>query len=113
MDKTTRMNAIPITATLHGNIVELDMNMVEYVCVRMVDQENIADHKKQTHFCGAHFPLRDLEYAERIGGQVRVDGQHKKDDQHRRGHALAHITGEREAEKQEHRAEGIYDLGPT
>src|SRR5437762_8140448 len=57
--------------------------MVEDMRVRMVDQEDIANHQQQTHFCGTHFPLGDLEYAERIGGQIRVDGQHEKDDQQR------------------------------
>src|SRR5205807_5592584 len=48
--------------------------------------------------------------SERVGRQIRVDGQHKKDNQQRGGDPLAHVTREREAEKQKQRAERIDDV---
>src|SRR5260370_23647551 len=84
--------------------------MAEYVCMRTVDQIQIADTKQQTYLGWAHFPVRDLEHSQGVSSQVGVDCQHQKHDKHRRGYSLAYVTGKREPKNEEHRAEGIYDV---
>ena len=84
--------------------------MTEDARVRAVEQEEVADDKNQTDLGGAQFPVRDLEYPERVGCQVGVDRQHQENDQRGRGDSLRHVTGKCEPEDQEHGAEGVDDV---
>src|SRR6266496_4605116 len=52
--------------------VEKQKPVTEYVCMRTVDQVEIANTKNKTYFGWAQFPVRDLEYTKRVGSQVRV-----------------------------------------
>src|SRR5882672_5721523 len=84
--------------------------MSEYSRIRTVDEKNIANDKKQTHLGGTHFPLGDLEDAERVSSQIRIDRQHQENDQHRSGNSFGHVTGKSQPENQKHGAKGIYDV---
>ena len=84
--------------------------MAEYARMRTMKQVDVSYDKKKAHFGGTQFPLRDLEYTERVGCQIGVDRQHEEDDQQSGGNALTHVTGKREPENQKHRAESVYDM---
>src|SRR4051812_49828580 len=75
-----------------------------------VEERDVADAQQQTQFGRAEAPERQVEGADRVGGQVDLDRKQEVADQQAKRDREAHIAGESEPAEEEERADRIADV---